>query len=181
MPFKKAGGTLRVLLNTIDGWLYGAGNEKLGAIIGKGAKAGGELKNKLLKNIPALGDLINRVRGFVERSGYIPGIDGRPIFIRSFEGRYLLHTALNALLQGSGSIVVKRGIVIANKEICKRCLDAQQVIFYHDEVQYDCLEEHANEVGEILRESFIKAGEYYKLRIPLDGEFKVGSNWAETH
>jgi hypothetical protein len=25
------------------------------------------------------------------------------------------------------------------------------------------------------------AGRHFKLRIPLDGEFKVGNNWKETH
>jgi hypothetical protein len=30
-------------------------------------------------------------------------------------------------------------------------------------------------------ESIIEAGEFYNLRCPLDGEYKVGRNWSETH
>jgi hypothetical protein len=26
-----------------------------------------------------------------------------------------------------------------------------------------------------------KAGEFFAFRCPIDGEFKVGGNWAETH
>jgi len=26
-----------------------------------------------------------------------------------------------------------------------------------------------------------KAGDYFGFRCPLDGEYKVGNNWAETH
>jgi len=27
----------------------------------------------------------------------------------------------------------------------------------------------------------IEAGVFFGFRLPLDGEFKVGANWAETH
>ena len=42
-------------------------------------------------------------------------------------------------------------------------------------------EKDAVAVGEILRNNIIAAGEYYKLRCPLDGEYKIGGNWLETH
>lgn len=29
--------------------------------------------------------------------------------------------------------------------------------------------------------SIVDAGEFFKFRCPLDGEYKIGSNWAETH
>jgi len=25
------------------------------------------------------------------------------------------------------------------------------------------------------------SGEYFSFRCPLDGEFRIGNNWAETH
>ena len=37
------------------------------------------------------------------------------------------------------------------------------------------------EIGKICVEAIKKAGEYYNFRVPLDGEFKIGKNWAETH
>jgi DNA polymerase I-like protein with 3'-5' exonuclease and polymerase domains len=159
----------------------GSGDPKTGSVVGGGAKDGKVLKNSFFKNVPALGKLITKIKGFVEKHGYIPSIDGRKIFIRKFEGRYLLHTALNALLQASGSIVVKYAIVLANKEIKKRRLDSYQVIFMHDEIQVSVLEEHADEVGQIVVDSFKASGIHFKLRIPLDGEYKKGNNWAETH
>jgi len=39
----------------------------------------------------------------------------------------------------------------------------------------------ANKVGQMAVESIIEAGEHFDLRCPMDGEFKVGSNWSETH
>jgi len=39
----------------------------------------------------------------------------------------------------------------------------------------------SDHVGELAIECIIKAGEYYNLRCPMDGEYKVGDNWSETH
>ena len=38
----------------IYGFLYGAGNEKIGQIIGKGAAEGGKIKKRFLAKTPAL-------------------------------------------------------------------------------------------------------------------------------
>jgi len=41
--------------------------------------------------------------------------------------------------------------------------------------------EYATIVGEAAKASIVEAGEYFKLRCPLDGEYKVGANWRQTH
>ena len=82
------------------------------------------------------------------------------------------------LLQANGSIVVKRAMIIANEEIANRGLDAHQIIFYHDELDYECSEEVAEEVGQIVADAMKKAGEFYNLNIPLAGEYKIGVDWS---
>ena len=42
-------------------------------------------------------------------------------------------------------------------------------------------ESQADFVGLRAVEAIIKAGEYFNLRCPLDGEYKIGGNWSETH
>ena len=51
----------------------------------------------------------------------------------------------------------------------------------HDEIQVDCEESIGKEVGDILVNSFRLAGEYYNMKIPIDAEYKIGKDWAETH
>ena len=176
---------LSIYRNTVKTWiygfLYGSGDAKSGAIIGKGAKEGKLLKESFFKSLPLLSKLVNKVRGFAEARGYLPSIDGGKIWIRKFEGRVLVHTALNALLQTNGSIVVKRWLLITNKKVKERGLDAHQIIFYHDEKIYDCSEEVADEVMSIMKESLTEAGEYYNLRIKLDAEAHKGYSWGEIH
>ena len=40
---------------------------------------------------------------------------------------------------------------------------------------------YEEQVGKLAVQSFKDAGEFFKMRCPLDGEFKYGRNWAETH
>ena len=51
----------------------------------------------------------------------------------------------------------------------------------HDEVQFSCPPGKADEYGQRCVNAIIKAGETFGLLCPLDGEYKVGNNWAETH
>ena len=60
-------------------------------------------------------------------------------------------------------------------------LDAKFVANIHDEWQMEVREDIANFVGELAVNCIIKAGEYYNLRCPMDGEYKIGENWSETH
>ena len=156
------------------GWCYGAGDAKIGEIVGGTAAEGKRLKAKFLRALPALGNLVDRVKQ-ASRKGHILSLDGRKIPIRSE------HSALNSLLQSAGSVIMKRALVIADDLLKKAGLDYMFVANVHDEWQLEVLEAHAEQVGEILRNSIILAGEYYDLRCPMDGEFKIGDSWAETH
>jgi DNA polymerase I len=163
----------------IYGFLYGAGDEKIGKIIGKGAQAGKHLKAQFLKKTPALAKLRKAVEHAATTRGFLKGLDGRRMHCRS------AHSSLNTLLQGGGALVCKRWVITFHQLLKERGfvdgVDYKQVAFIHDEVQVLVKESHAETIGQICIEAIKQAGEHYNLRIALDGEFKVGANWAETH
>lgn len=76
----------------IYAFLYGAGDAKIGSIVGGSARDGKRLKEKFLRNTPALRALRERV-GVASGRGYVLGLDGRRVYVRSE------HAALNTLLQ----------------------------------------------------------------------------------
>jgi len=39
----------------------------------------------------------------------------------------------------------------------------------------------ADQVGRLGVEAIVEAGNFFNLRCPLDGEYKYGRNWSETH
>ncbi|MGE4555560.1 MAG: BRO family protein [Desulfovibrionaceae bacterium] len=66
-------------------------------------------------------------------------------------------------------------------QIRKTGVEYAQVAHIHDEYQFIVKEDLAEQLGEISRQAIVSAGEFFKFRCPLDGEYKIGSNWAETH
>lgn len=155
--------------------MYGAGDNKLGSVVGGSAKEGIRLRKALYKKCPGLKRLMERVKEKATEQKYIKGIDGRKLFIRSS------HSALNVLLQGCGAILMKVAIREMFLAVRKEHLDAFLVGTFHDEVQWDVLEKDASRVAVILENAIIKAGEILKLRCPMAGEAKIGRNWGETH
>ena len=103
------------------------------------------------------------------------GLDGRVLRVRSE------HSALNTLLQGAGAIVMKQALVILNDKINKYKLPARFVANVHDEWQLECAAWAADAVGRCAVQSIVEAGEFFNMKCPLDGAYKVGANWAETH
>ena len=154
--------------------LYGAGAAKIGKIVGGSAAHGQKLIDTFLRNTPSL----KRLRDKVEKlsvQGSLPGLDGRRLFIRSS------HAALNTLLQGAGAIVMKKALVLLDEQLRRNKLDAKFVVNVHDEFQLEVKEEHAQRVGELAVDSIKKSGVVLGLRCPLDGEYKIGDNWCQTH
>lgn len=162
----------------IYAFLYGAGDEKIGKIVGKGAKAGKALKESFLAKTPALGQLKAGVQRAAQR-GFLRALDGRVMPVRHD------HAALNTLLQGAGAIICKRWVVTFHQLLQEHGfvdgVDYMQVAYVHDEIQMLVKKEHSETIGKLCIEAIKKSGEYYDFRLPLDGEYKFGANWAETH
>jgi DNA polymerase-1 len=158
----------------IYAFLYGAGDSKIGSIVGGTAKNGKVLKEAFLSKTPALRTLIATV-AHISSSGSVPGLDGRRILVRSE------HAALNSLLQGAGAVVMKKALVIFDAKIRQNKWPVKIVVNVHDEFQWETTESYATITGEAAVQSIVEAGEFYKLRCPLNGEFKYGKSWRETH
>lgn len=160
---------------------YGAGDKKLGSIVGGDSKAGAEIRERFLANNPALGRLIERVKKASER-GYLIGLDGRKLMMRRNDrGKVATNKALNTLLQGAGAVVMKVSMCYLDKWVKQYELDVKKVIDMHDEAQAEVHPDHVEKYSQLAVKSIIKAGEFLNLRCPLDAEAKVGNNWAETH
>lgn len=158
----------------IYAFLYGAGPAKIGSIVGGGKKEGQVLIESFLDNTPTLKALRAKVERMASK-GWLPGLDGRRLQIRS------AHAALNTLLQSAGAIVMKQGLVILDRKIQRDKLDAHFVANVHDEWQLEVHKKDAETVGRYAVEAIKEAGEVLGLRCPLDGEFKIGESWAQTH
>jgi DNA polymerase I-like protein with 3'-5' exonuclease and polymerase domains len=158
----------------IYAFLYGAGAEKIGKIVGAGKEQGNLLINRFLSNLPSL----KRLRGQVENAGKrgkIKAIDGRYLKVRS------PHSALNTLLQGAGAIICKQWLLHIMKRVYSKKLDVKLVASVHDEYQFEVANTDVGEFCNITKVAIKETETTLKLRCPLDNDYKVGLTWAETH
>ncbi len=189
---------------------YGAQVAKLATTLGCKQSKAKKLFDDFWRENYALGKLRDNVMGMAENKGFVPGLDGRKIYIRSS------HSAVNALFQSAGAIVMKYAMVILDYWARKEELQYKKIIDMHDESQAELPREEISlyerdskeealalhmdakiwsvpteingkwitgysRYGELAVKSIVKAGEYLNLRCPLDAEYKLGRNWAETH
>lgn len=177
----------------IYGYLYGAGDAKIGKIV-NGTKAdGARLKKSFLKKTPALASLkatIEATLASVMKHGrvlkwnrkWLRGLDGRQLHIRS------LHSALNTLLQGGGAVICKKWICLMDDMMYAKgykhgwdgdyCLMA----WIHDETQTACRTlKIAEDLLEIAQLAIRETQKFFGITVQLDVEGKIGKNWAECH
>lgn len=172
------------------GWLYGAGNGKLGQIIVDDHLAAGEprpkgriesigqaARKRIEQGITGVEALINHAQSVATDRGYLTLPDGRPV---KSEAR----TALNSLLQGAGAVLMKKAAVIFDQQLSvERGLEGHfhYVANVHDEIQFSVEPEYAEQVGQAFCDAIQLAGESLGYKVPFAGEYDVGSNWSETH
>ena len=163
----------------IYAFLYGAGDAKIGSIVGGSAKDGAALKKRFLNQLPALARLKSVVEAKAKKTGKLKGIDGRTLPVRSE------HAALNMLLQSAGAVAMKSALVLLTQCLSRlgwhHGKDWAYVANVHDEFQAEVKWERVELYGKIAVDSIKEAGKCLQMRCPLDGEYKVGTSWAETH
>jgi len=154
--------------------IYGAGDAKIGSIIKGSRSEGKQLRERFFGSLPTLKSLKERIDRAAKKR-FLKGLDGRKIYVRHE------HAALNTLLQGGGAVVMKQGMRMLDERLRLANLDYKFVANIHDEWQIEVKECQANRVGQLAVESIVDAGQYFDMRCPLDGEYRVGRDWSETH
>ena len=175
-------GVTRKQIKTITyAFLYGAGDTKIGHSYDKqlsdtkATKKGREIRKAYVEAIPGLKALLEAVRTASKR-GFVFGLDRRRILVDKE------HKALNYLLQGSAAILAKRWMKIVHEHpMVSKGIDANQLAFVHDELQFECKSGVMDDLCFLLEESAVRAGEYYNMRCPIAAESKFGITWADVH
>ncbi len=159
----------------IYAFLFGAGDSKIGKIVNGTAKDGRRLKDTFLSSLPKLNTLVNRIQRAVNSRGFFYGLDGRKIYCDSS------HKALNYLLQGAEAVYMKYAAAFLWKWMREERLDAHFLAMIHDEFQLEVREDQAERVAFLANKAMEVAGKHLKLRVPMEGDPKIGKHWGQTH
>lgn len=106
---------------------------------------------------------------------YITGVLEDKIVTRSE------HSLLNADFQNFGAVDMDIAGAFMDRYVRERGIDAQRVVYYHDEYIWECFPKDAELIAELGVKSIQQAGKYLKMNINLDADAKIGKNWGEVH
>jgi len=164
---------------------YGAGSRKVGSLFyPKGSESqmmakGKEVIDTFYRKLPAIKKLKDKIDERVTQRGYLTGIDGRHLQIRS------RHSALNQLLQSTGALIMKKATCILYGDLKNygfvHGVDYGFCGFFHDEWQIAAKKEYVQVVQDTSIGAIEKSGKYFNLLCPFTGESRSGFNWMETH
>ena len=180
----------------IYAFLFGAGKGLIGEIVtGKqGAasqKVGAATIQKFLDRLPGIKHLLEDLgvgRGRRNRPGWrsTPAFKG---WMRGLDRRYVPltspHVCLNFLLTSFEAAVMKRATVRLDHRMLELGhefgVDYANLAHVHDEYQFACKPELADTLGKEAVDAIRWTGELLGSKCPLDGEYKIGDSWADTH
>lgn len=126
----------------IYAFLYGSGIPNLAAQLGLPEHEMAEAVARFKRELPQLAKLLDAVEEAGRKFGYLMSLDGRWGRIRRKAGQLALHTALNVLLQMTGSLTMKWAHVSAEDKavelgVIDHIDDFPIVAHVHDEAQME--------------------------------------------
>ena len=90
--------------------------------------------------------------------------------------------AINAPIQGSAADIIKRAMIRMPETLAKAGLSARMLLQVHDELVFECPEQEADKLIEIVRTTMQgAAGPALHLSVPLVVDARAAKNWAEAH
>jgi len=140
------------------------------------AALGKKVNTRMRKRMAGYEELLEALKIAGDRR-YIKGLDGRVIPVSQ------KRLALLTLLQGNEAVVMKHAYVLAADTLEWRFGAGlwSFVLWVHDEFQVASAPEIADQVGAILVDAIVAAGDNLGLRLKLGAKWKKGETWADTH
>jgi hypothetical protein len=140
-------------------------------------RAGKQALDKFITGTPGLRRLRAKLTCHVEDHGWLRGLDGRRVPV---DAQY---KALNFQVSSAEAVLTKRWLVRVFDELQQKFRygwdgDCVITLWVHDEIAVCCRPEIAKQVGEIMVKHAKEPGEFYKFKVPLDADYKIGRSWA---
>ena len=171
--------------------LYGAAGPKVASTLGIPESKGQAALEAFWEANPGTAELKKNLELYWEKTGqkkYLPGIDGRILLTRKKSA------LLNTIFQSCGGIAMDYACCFLDSWLGGLHWDelrrpyykykgyiVRRIGYFHDEVEFECSEDVAEEIARLIEKAISKAGQFLKIKVPLEGEGKVGKNWKEVH
>lgn len=176
--------------NVFYAGLYGAGDAKIASTAGLPEERGAEISEKFWAANAATKQLKDNLEKYWNKTGkkkYLPAIDGRQLCTRKKSA------LLNTIFQSCGGIAMDYALCKMDSWLGEihwedrkpyylyKGYKVRRIGYFHDEAEFEAEEPIAEEIGDMIVRAITWAGKFLKIKVPLEGESKVGKSWKETH
>ena len=159
----------------IYAWLLGGGPDKLGYLLEQGRAEAIEAADAFMDRYTGLRELKEGLIVSDAARGYFEGVDGRWVICPS------KHHMLSGYLQNGESLVMRYATMHWRQQLTAERIPFWPCNLVHDEWQTRTLKKHAETVGQAQVAALVAVGKELNMNCPLDGNYKIGSTWFETH
>jgi DNA polymerase I len=178
-------GCSRQQAKTINyGIAYGIGINALAKNMGTDRATASQYMANFRVSYPNILTFIAKIKQEVIDNGKVVMLYGRerhlPAYfedLSEWEKGGMLRSIVNAVIQGSSAMMMKKAMVDIYKELEGR--NAYLINTIHDELFCITKESEANDVAEIMKRCMVNAGAGLLVPIVVDGG--IGKNWQEIH
>ena len=143
-------------------------------------KRGNKFKTGFTRAVPGFEELLKkleRIYGHTKQysnPGYIIGLGGNRIYVDSF------HKLLVYLLQAAEKATCGEAVMLTIQGLEEANIPYEPFIMYHDEEDFQVPTEYAQQAAAIAKSAFKEGPKLFGVEI-MDGEAKIGKDWAECH
>ena len=140
--------------------------------------------NLYFERYPGVKAFMDRIRATAHDSGYVETVYGRRLYLPEINSsnrqrrQYAERTAINAPMQGTAADIIKMAMIKTDRWIQTSGCDIKMVMQVHDELVFEVGEEDLEQCKTHIERSMTGVAE---LKVPLQVDVGVGSNWDEAH
>jgi DNA polymerase-1 len=133
---------------------------------------------------PGVREYMDRTRQQARDQGYVETVFGRRLYLENIGARNQSlragaeRAAINAPMQGTAADIIKRAMIDIHGWLQPHAERALMVLQVHDELVFEVDEAFVPELIDEVRRRMAGAAE---LKVPLEVDAGVGSNWDQAH
>ncbi|MBQ7383575.1 MAG: DNA polymerase I, partial [Clostridia bacterium] len=165
------------------GIVYGIGEYSLSEDLGISRVQAKQYIESYLDGFPKVNRYLEDIKKQAKLDGYVSTLFGRRRYIPEINAsnKNLQHfgerVAMNSPIQGTAADIIKIAMINTSKRLLESGIDAKLILQVHDEL---LLEAHKNCADEAMKILVSEMEGAVKLKVPLDVEAHIGSNWFEA-
>lgn len=166
------------------GIIYGMGPRRLAADTGVSVAEASVFIDKYFEGYPRIDTYIADSIRKAREHGYCETITGRrrPLPELSYSGGRAAasaeNIAVNTPIQGSAADLIKLAMIKVEDGFRKAGLKSKMILQVHDELLFECPKDEIDAAVQIIKDSMETA---MTLKVPLEVQIGIGSNWLEAH